>query len=331
MISLKNIITNTDIKKRFLVILIVFIIIAVVPFGNNNPIEYIERATGKVKIEKVAKEGWLYWLYNNPVGELSLNAIVKRKFVSEWYGERMDSPDSKGKIAGFVKEYNIDLSISEKQEFYSFNDFFTRKLKANARKIDTNKNVLISPADGKLLAYSNIENQDFIVKGYRFNIYEYLQNDSLADLYKDGGLIIVRLCPTDYHRYHFPVKGTVIYEQNINGDYYSVSPIALKKKIEILCQNKREYSEIKTNGFGNIIMSEVGATMVGSMVKTYNNNNIEKAEEKGYFKFGGSTVILFFKKNQIVMDKDLLLNTKNGLETELVMGNKIGAFLCNLD
>ena len=327
MIGIKNIFTNSDIKKRFLVILIVFIIIAFVPFGDKQPIEYIERSTGKVKIEKVYGEGWLRWLYNNPVGELSLNAIIKRKFVSDWYGDRMDSPDSKDKIADFVKQYNIDLTILQKQEFESFNDFFTRKLKPNARKIDTSYNSLISPADGKLLAYSNIENKDFIVKGYKFDIYEYLQNDSLADLYKNGSLIIVRLCPTDYHRYHFPVKGTVINDVKIDGDYYSVSPIALKKKIEIICQNKREYTEIKTANFGNIIMSEVGATMVGSMVKTYSDNKIEKGEEKGYFKFGGSTVILFFKNNSVAIDKDLLINTKNGLETEVNMGEKIGVFL----
>jgi len=319
-------VTKTDTKKRFLVILIVFIIIAIFPFGKNEPIEYIERSTEKVKTEKVAGERWLRWLYNNPIGELSLDALVKRKFVSEWYGGRMDSPYSKEKVANFVKEYEIDLSIAEKQEFESFNDFFTRKLKPEARKIDTNKNVLISPSDGKLFAYANIENQDFIVKGYKFNIFEYLQNDSLAELYKNGSLVIVRLCPTDYHRYHFPVTGTVINKKEIDGDYYSVSPIALKKRIEIFCLNKRNYCEIKTQNFDNIIMSEVGATMVGSMVYTFNNYNIEKGQERGYFKFGGSTVVLFFKNNQITIDKDLLLNTKNKLETEVEMGERIGVF-----
>ena len=319
-------VTKTDTKKRFLVILIVFIIIAIFPFGKNEPIEYIERSTEKVKTEKVAGERWLRWLYNNPIGELSLDALVKRKFVSEWYGGRMDSPYSKEKVANFVKEYEIDLSIAEKQEFESFNDFFTRKLKPEARKIDTNKNVLISPSDGKLFAYANIENQDFIVKGYKFNIFEYLQNDSLAELYKNGSLVIVRLCPTDYHRYHFPVTGTVINKKEIDGDYYSVSPIALKKRIEIFCLNKRNYCEIKTQNFDNIIMSEVGATMVGSMVYTFNNYNIEKGQERGYFKFGGSTVVLFFKNNQITIDKDLLLNTKNKLETEVKMGERIGVF-----
>jgi len=318
-------VTKSDTKKRFLVILIAFVIIAVFPFGKNEPIEYIERTTGKVKVEKVAGERWLRWLYNNPVGELSLEALVKRKFVSEWYGSKMDSPESKEKIADFVKDYNIDLSIAEKQEFESFNDFFTRKLKPSARKIDTTENVLISPADGKLLAYANIDNQDFIVKGYKFNINEFLQNDSLANLYKNGSLIIVRLCPTDYHRYHFSFTGNVKSENKINGDYYSVSPIALKKKIELICLNKREYTELITQ-YGNIIVSEVGATMVGSMIKTYNGTNIKKGQEKGYFKFGGSTVVLLFKQNQIVIDKDLLQNTRNSLETEVKMGERIGAF-----
>ncbi len=310
--------------KKILAIIIVIVILGFIPFGKNNPIEYIDRTTGKVKTEKVYGEMWLHWLYNNPIGELSLNAIVKRKFISDWYGKRMDSPASKDKIANFVNDYNIDLSVCKKQEFDNFNDFFTRKLKTNARKIDSTKNIIISPADGKLLAYSNIENQDFIVKGYKFNIYDFLQNDSLADYYNNGSLIIVRLCPTDYHRYHFPVTGTVLSEKKINGDYYSVSPIALKKKIEILCQNKREYCEINTDSFGNIIMSEVGATMVGSMINTYTSPVVTKGLERGYFKFGGSTVILFFKTNQITIDKDLILNTKNGLETEVKMGERIG-------
>ena len=311
-------------RKLILVLLIVFVIIAVYPFGSNEPIKYIERKTGEAKIEKVAGEAWLHWLYNNPVGELSMYVLVKRKFISDWYGARMDSPSSKEKVNSFVKDFNIDLSISEKQEFDSFNDFFTRKLKPNARQIDTLNNSLTSPADGKLLAYSNIENQDFIVKGYKFNIFEFLQNDSLASLYKNGSLIIVRLCPTDYHRYHFPVSGTVLFEKQVLGDYYSVSPIALKQNAELIVLNKREYCEIETSNFGNIIMSEVGATMVGSMINTYNSRNIDKGEERGYFKFGGSTVILFLKNNTVNIDEDLLINTQNNIETEVEMGERIG-------
>ena len=294
------------------------------PIHGAEPIKYIERSSGKIKTEKVAGEFWLSWLYNNPLGRLSLQALVKRKIVSEWYGTRMDKPKSANKISNFIKEYNIDLSIAQKQKFNSFNDFFCRKLKPQSRPINRDSNVIISPADGKILAYKDIDKQDFIVKSYKFNLNDFLLNDSLSNKYKGGSLIIIRLCPTDYHRYHFPISGYISKQVNIDGDYYSVSPIAIKKKIEIFCINKRTYTEIKTSGFGDMIYAEVGATMVGSIIQTYNSNYVKKGDEKGYFKFGGSTIILIFEKDKITIDKDLIENTNKKLETEVKMGESIG-------
>ncbi len=310
-------------SKILAVIFAAIILLAIIPFGDDEPIKYIERSSGETKIEKVAGEGWLRWLYNNPVGELSTATLVKKKFLSDWYGKQMDAPKSKEKVAPFVKDYNIDLSIAQKQEFESFNDFFIRKLKPEARPIIKDSNIVVSPGDGKLLAVADIKNQDFIIKGYKFNIKEFFQNETVSEKYEDGSLIIIRLCPTDYHRYHFPVDGTVLSENLIDGDYYSVSPIALKKKIELIVLNKRGYCEIETQEFGRVIMSEVAATMVGTMINTYEGNQIEKGQERGYFKFGGSTVILFFKKGSIIIDVDLLKNTSLGLETEVKMGEQI--------
>ena len=311
-------------KKKLALALFFIVFIAIFPFGDNAPIKYIERNTGKIKTEQVYGEGWLHWLYNNPVGKLSLYAIVKRKFVSDWYGEQMDSPESAEKIADFVKQYGINLSEAQKQEFTSFNDFFSRELKPNSRTIDTNRNTLISPADGKLFAYENISQQDFIVKGYRFNLLRFFNDSTLAKKYENGSLIIVRLCPTDYHRFHFPYSGTVLNTTKIEGPLFSVSPIALRKKVEIICRNKREYSEIQTSNFGTIIMAEVGATMVGSIIQTYKNEQIMKGQEKGYFLFGGSTVVLLFEEGRIQIDADLIENTKKLLETEVKMGEQIG-------
>ncbi len=312
-----------NLSKILWLVLTAIIILAIIPFGNNDPIKYIERESGEIKIEKVAGEGWLKWLYNNPIGEVSTVTLVKRKFLSDWYGKQMDLPESKDKVLPFVQEYNIDLSIAQKQEFKSFNDFFIRKLKPEARIINQDSSVVASPADGKLLAIADIQNQDFIIKGYKFNVSEFFQNDILAQRYKDGNLIIIRLCPTDYHRYHFPINGTVVSEKLIEGDYYSVSPIALKKKVELIVLNKRGYCEIETLEFGHVIMSEVAATMVGSMINTYDGNQVEKGQERGFFKFGGSTVILFFEKGSIIIDADLLENTAQGLETEVKMGEQI--------
>jgi len=312
-----------NLGKILTALLLIIILLAVIPFGNKEPIKYIQRESGLLKTEKIAGEMWLRWLYNNPIGEVSTTTLVKRKFLSNWYGELMDKPESKNKIAPFVQEYNIDLSIAQKQDFESFNDFFYRKIKPEFRPINQDSNVVVSPADGKILAFPNILNQDFIVKGYKFNVKEYFQNQRIANEYKDGSLMIIRLCPTDYHRYHFPVNGTILSEKMINGDYYSVSPIALKKKIELISLNKRGYCVIETQKFGKVIMSEVAATMVGSMINTYEDKEIRKGEERGYFKFGGSTVILFFKKGSIHIDADILKNTLNGLETEIKMGEHI--------
>jgi len=312
-------------STKYISVLVVVLAVFFFPYSGADAIKYIDRVTGEQRVEKVPGEFWLNWLYNNPIGELSLDGFVKRKALSEWYGNKMDSPESVDKIAGFVNEYGIDLSEAQKQNFTSFNDFFYRKLKENARKIDRDSTILVSPADGKLFAYTDISNQDFIVKGYKFNLKEYLQNDKLYKQFEGGSLIIVRLCPTDYHRLHFPFDGTIKQEnKRIEGDLYSVSPIAIKHKVELFCLNKREYTVLNNRLFGDVIYSEVGATMVGSIIQTHIGKTFLKADEKSYFKFGGSTVIMIFEKEKIEIDKDLLENTQDGLETAVLMGMRLG-------
>ena len=314
------------IKKRWIVILLLlatFLILAFYPLPEYPPVRYIDRDNGMIKTEKVAGEGWLVWLYNNPVGEAALYTLVKRKLVSSLYGNMMDASKSVKKIQPFVQEYDIDLSIAQKQHFSSFNDFFTRKLTKAARPVDTNSNIVVSPADGKVMAYKDITNMDFIIKGYRFDVFSFLGDSALAQKFLNGSLIVIRLAPYDYHRFHFPVSGQVSPVKRINGDYYSVNPIALYESVEIFCQNKREYVIISTPVFGEVIMAEVSATMVGSIVQTYTGNIAVKGSEKGYFKFGGSTVVLLFEKNKIHIDEDLLTNTANGLETSIKTGERI--------
>lgn len=311
--------------RKIIPFIVLFLIVFLFPYKGADTINYIDRTTGEQKTENVPGEFWLNWLYNNPIGEMSLEGFVKRKALSDWYGDKMDSAESVDKIADFVNGYGIDLNIAQKQEFTSFNDFFYRKLKPSARVIDRDSSVLASPADGKVFAYNDISNKDFIVKGYKFNLKEYLQNDELAKQFEGGSLIIVRLCPTDYHRLHFPFDGTVKQKNNkIEGDLYSVSPIAIKHKVELFCMNKREYTIINNNLFGDVVYSEVGATMVGSIIQTHTGNTFSKAEEKGYFKFGGSTVIMLFEKDKLNIDKDLLDNTQKGLETSVLMGERLG-------
>ncbi len=311
--------------KYFLLTLLLIILgLAFYPAPQPEPVRYIDRATGDTITEKIAGEGWLVWLYDDPVGEATLYTLVKRKFVSSLYGKMMDSHRSAKKIEPFIEEYNINMKEVQKQEFETFNDFFIRKLEKSARPIDTGVFVVVSPADGKCLAYADIQNSDFIIKGHRFNVFSFLEDTILARKYDDGSMIVIRLAPYDYHRFHFPVSGKVSPVVKIKGYYYSVNPIALRKMADIFCMNKREYVTISNPEFGDMIMVEVGATMVGSIVQTYKGGTVKKGQEKGYFKFGGSTIVLLFEEDKILIDQDLLGNTARHFETSVKMGERIG-------
>ncbi len=315
------------IKYSLLAFFIVIVLVGVFAPVNHTPVVYVDRSTGKLDTEKIAAEFWLRWLYGNPVGEMALEGLVKRKFVSEWYGKKMDDPGSKEKIKPFIREFGIDMSQVADTNFKCFNDFFIRKLKASARPIDTSANSVVSPGDGKILAYQNLDSADFIVKGIRFDLASFLQDSVLASKFRGGELYILRLCPTDYHRFHFPLAGEVLNTKKITGSYYSVSPIALREKVRLMFSNKREYTLIRNDYAGDYIMAEVGATMVGSIVQTYKGKVVCKGQEKGYFKFGGSTVVLIFEKGKVKVDKDLLENTEHGFETAVKMGERIGTII----
>jgi len=238
----------------------------------------------------------------------------------------MSTKWSSKKVEPFVKDYDMDMKeyIVPQNGFQSFNDFFYRKVNPTHRPIGEG---IVSPADGKLLAFQKIDdNQAFFVKGSKFTTKSFLQNDELAKKYEDGSMVIIRLAPVDYHRFHFPATGTASNSSIIKGHFYSVSPLALQQSLEIFCQNQREYTTLKTKQYGDILISEVGATMVGSIIHTYKaNSEVQKGSEKGYFAFGGSTVVLLFEKGQIQFDTDLLDNTRKGLETVVKMGEKIAS------
>ncbi len=289
-------------------------------------IKYINRQTGQFITEKPPGEGFLKFLYHNPFGELALDFLVKRKLLSALYGRMMDRRNSVKRIPKFVADLNIDMSEALKpiDEFTSFNDFFYRKLNPQARPIGEG---LVSPADAKLLAFENMDAiGDFFVKGQKFTLATYLQNEQLAKKYKNFALLIFRLAPNDYHRFHFPYDGEVSETTKINGAYFSVSPYALEPNFtRVFCENKREYLTLFTKDKGDILLSPVGATMVGTIIETYTPNTyVNKGDEMGYFAFGGSTVVMLIDNQHFTIDKDILENTKNKIETAVIMGETIG-------
>ena len=292
-------------------------------------IKFINRSDNRIEIERPPGEELLDFLYHNPFGEKVILPIAKQKFISKWYGKVMDSAISRNRIEPFIQSLNIDMAESQRKigEFESFNDFFCRKLKPGVRPVG---NGLVSPGDGKLLAFENISAVNtFFVKGEKFTLKEFLQNDNLSEEYANSSMIILRLAPNDYHRYHFPYDGIPSQTEKIEGVYYSVSPISLNKKFtKVFSENKKEICKFKTTDEGEILIIPVGATMVGSLNSTFQpDSSVKSGEEMGYFAFGGSSVVLLLKPNTFELDKDLIENTKNKLETAVKMGEKIGAVI----
>lgn len=292
-------------------------------------IYYIDRKTGKKEKEVVAGDKIIKWVYDTAPGKTLLESFIKRKVVSSFLGFLYSLPFSKKKIANFVSELEIDLTEAEREspaEYATFNDFFIRSLKKEARPVSEGSSNLVSPADGRLLAYQNININKLVqVKGQEYSLAELLKDDNLAQEFQGGVCMVVRLNPSDYHRFHFPDSGIPGPYKQIPGGYYSVNPVALQRISRVYCQNKREITCFDSDNFGKLAYIEVGATAVGSIVQTYTPGEpVRKGQEKGYFKFGGSTVILFIKKGVVQIDKDILENSQRFLETKVMIGERIG-------
>ena len=292
-------------------------------------VKVFNRETKEYEIENIAGKKYIEWSYCSPVGKRFTEIFLKKKVFSKLYGSYCDSPKSRKKIAPFIKNFDIDMSISQKslRDFRNFNDFFARKLIPSSRPIDVDKNKLVCPGDGRLTVFTDINLNNVVqIKGFTYSLKELIGDENLAKEYNHGTCLLLRLCPLDYHRFHFVDNGLCEETQKIKGAYYSVNPIALKNIPNLFCRNKREWCLFKSENFGDIIHVEVGATCVGTIIQSYKpNSTIKKGDEKGYFKFGGSTTILFFKKNTIKIDDDILNQSYLGFETKVKMGETIGS------
>ncbi|YCM43829.1 phosphatidylserine decarboxylase [Verrucomicrobiaceae bacterium 227] len=289
-----------------------------------EPIQYLNRETGQLEIEQVYGEGFLRWAYGKPLGKIALHGFVKRPFFSKWYGNRMDQAKTTEKIAPFLKTYGLDPADFQKtpEEFTSFNDFFYRKLKPNARPLADSPIVL--PADGRHLAFNKAsEIQSVFVKGQKFDVAGLLNSPELAKKYQDGPLILSRLCPVDYHRFHFPCDGTPGETRVVKGPLFSVSPLALRQRISYLWENKRTITELVTEDFGTVICMEIGATCVGSIHQTFKPGvPVKKGDEKGYFSFGGSSTLLMFEPDTVTFARDLTDSSAKVMELYAKMGTE---------
>lgn len=279
----------------------------------------VNRKNNESYIEKSPKSAAI--LYRSLIGAFVL-VFATRKTVSKASSLYMNSKYSKKRIDKFIKKNNIDMSDYPKKNYSSFNDFFTRKIKNGKRNFSYNDRDLCSVADSKLLVYEINDNLEMNIKGKKYTTKELLRDKDLASEYKNGYCLVFRLTVDDYHRYSFVDDGNLIKSKKINGILHTVGPIAFKR-YKVFKENQREYSLLQTKNFDKVIQMEVGALMVGKIVN-HDIKQFKRGEEKGYFLFGGSTVILLFKENIVKIDDDILLNSKYGLETKVKLGEVIG-------
>lgn len=294
----------------------------------DAPIRFYNRYSGEVETESIYGEAFLRWAYGNPLGRLAVALAFKRLWFSRWYGWRMNRPGSRGKIAPFIQKYAVDAKefAASLDDYGSFNEFFYRRLKPGARPVAEGEAVAVFPADGRHLAIQDVSAADtFYIKSRRFNLEAFLGSRELANEFEEGALLISRLCPVDYHRFHFPVTGKPEATQMLDGSLRSVSPLALRRKLSILWENRRALTTIDSKVFEKVLMIEIGATCVGAIHQTYKPGDpMQKGAEKGYFSFGGSCVATVYKKGRIRFDDDLLEQTASGREVYARMGDRCG-------
>lgn len=297
------------------------------PSTAPEPIQFYNRLSREVETEAVYGEGPLRFIYENPLGQIALQVLVKRALFSDWYGRQMDSPQSAARIRPFIEKFGVDEGeFAEPASTYqTFNDFFYRKLKPAARPIAADPAAVTFPADGRHFVIPDVSQcRDFFVKGVRFDLPALLDDASLAARYERGSVLISRLCPTDYHRFHFPCGGTADTPRLIHGPLYSVSPIAFLKRPSIFWENKRYLTRLATGLFGEVLLLEVGATCVGSVVHTSSPDTpVLKGDEKGYFRFGGSCFITVFEPGRVHFCRDLLENSARNREVYARMGDVV--------
>ncbi|MFO0660051.1 MAG: phosphatidylserine decarboxylase [Polyangiaceae bacterium] len=292
---------------------------------SSSPIQFVDRRSGEVRTEVVLGESFVKLVYEQPIGRLLRRAVLTHPAFSKLYGAYQDSSLSRGAIDKTISTLSIDMNDYEVPAggFVSFNDFFTRRLKPGARPITNDASRMASPADARVFAYQGVKSSAvYPVKGHPLLLSELLKSAVEGERYEGGSVVVLRLCPSDYHRFHFPCDGEATVARTIAGPLESVNPWALTKGKPILDTNLRDLTYIDSPLFGRVAYVEVGAMCVGSIVHTYKPGHVGKGDEKGFFQFGGSTVILALESH-VKLDADLVENTNRGLETYVRMGDAI--------
>ncbi|KXS13885.1 hypothetical protein M427DRAFT_100089, partial [Gonapodya prolifera JEL478] len=303
--------------------------------SNNANILVQDRASGSVIEEKmpVYIRLGIRLLYQSSrvqrsVESNSIKNILKRLSVQQ--GAKYNSPSSVKDIPSFIEFHKLDTDeiLDPLDSFKSFNEFFYRKLKPGARTLasPSDPTVAVAPADARTSAFQTVTDATTLwIKGRSFTLAKVLQDEAMAEYFDGGSVLISRLAPQDYHRFHFPVDGVVGKTTDVSGAYFTVNPMAIRSAVDVYGENKRTVTYVESEQFGRIAYVCVGAMMVGSIVLTSKEGQrISRMDEHGYFAFGGSTILVIFKKGAVQFDADLVKNSERNLETLVRIGDSVG-------
>lgn len=265
----------------------------------------------------------LSFLYGTGVGQKALKVLTK-PIVSDFVGELLEHPLSTALIPLFVTKKHIPMQEYEPQKYRSFNEFFTRTALPASRPLDPSPDALISPCDAKLTILPITEDLRFMVKGTEYSLPHFLGCKKLAARYAGGWCMIFRLTPDDYHRYCYPDDAEVGKTRYIEGILHTVNPVS-NAHTKVYHENTRTVTMLHSAHFGDLLQIEVGAMLVGRIVNHPHAPQVKRGDEKGYFAFGGSTIVMLAEKDVITPDAQILRNSEENAETVVKYGTKIAA------
>ncbi len=298
----------------------------------GGQVRIYNRSSGSMETERIYGRKWFNLFYGTPWGRRFTGRWLCCPLLSKLYGRLQQHAVTRIIIPGFVSQYHIDLSEAwmPSKGYGSFNDFFTRRLKPESRPVTTDPLSLASVADSRLLSFTLEKNTHIDVKGMRWRLSQLLGTHDLDTHYRNGVCLCFRLAPCDYHRFGYADDGIQEPVHTLSGPLHSVNPLALRYKEDILATNFRQWCLIRSTHFGTLIQVEIGAMMVGSIVQNHpRGGSIRKGAEKGYFQFGGSTVLLILEPGRIQMDADILNYSRQGIETRVRYGETVGRAIIN--
>jgi phosphatidylserine decarboxylase len=291
---------------------------------KQEPIRVWDRELNREIEEQVYGEGGVRFMYGTALGRGLGELLFARRWFSRFYGWLQSTSWSGRKVAPFIERYAIPMEQYEPGPFRTFNEFFVRGFREGARPWTARADEMPAFAEARYFGWAAItDDQTFPVKGRDLSAAALLGNAELAREFTGGPLLLARLCPVDYHRFHYPDAGRTLDTYRVHGAFHSVNPLALATKSDVLATNERQVTLLDTREFGKLAYIEVGAMCVGTIVQSHTASEFARGDEKGYFLFGGSTVIVLGQPGRWQPDPELLRETEQRRESLIRLGQPV--------